>query len=378
MTQAVTLIPYLSRIQFGAGARALLDDELRGLARARPLILTDAGVMACGALDRVLEHYMGGATATVFADVPAHPTLGVVQCALSQYRALGCDSIVAIGGGAVVDCAKGLALLSSHADASLQSYSELNGGSSRIGAVTPVIAMPTLAGAGSELSRGAGLILSDGAKHMFSSPTLIPPVAICDPELTVNAPAKLTAQAGIDALGHAVEAYLSPTFNPPADAIALDAIGRLTKWLPRAVADIADIEARTEVMIGAVEAAMTLWKGLGVAHALSIPFDAIGLPHGALIGLFLPEAVRRAMPVTSAGRLDRLAGELGCAAGDLPDRLRSLHVGIGLPPSLSAMGVTETFLSSVGPAAERTRFNATAPRPGSAADYTAIAHALYR
>src|ERR671911_998232 len=130
--------------------------------------------------------------------------------------------------------------------------------------VAPVIAIPTTAGTGSEVGRGALINLSDGRKVGLISPHLIPKRAICDPELTVMLPPRLTAATGMDALSHCIETFLSPRFNPPADAIALDGAGRIVRHLERAVENGADREARAELMMGALEGGMTFQKGLGV------------------------------------------------------------------------------------------------------------------
>jgi 4-hydroxybutyrate dehydrogenase len=213
---------------------------------------------------------------------------------------------------------------------------------------------------------------------VFLSPHLIPRVAICDPDLTATAPTRLKAGTGIDALGHAIEAYLSPAFNPPAEAVALDAIERLVRWLPRAVATAEDRDARFELMMGTLEAAMSMWKGLGAAHALSMPFDDLGLHHGTLVGVLLPEALRFVLPSVPALKQQRLAHALGCDAATIPERLAALNSQIGLPPGLRAMGVAERSLARAGAIAAETPFNQTAARRGSAEDYLAIARAAFK
>src|SRR5690606_36020319 len=158
------------------------------------------------------------ATAPRFLDVPTNPTESAVKAALSVYRDNGCDGIVAIGGGSPIDLAKGVALLATH-EGDLEQYAAILGGIPKItSAVAPVIAVPTTAGTGSEVGRAALITLDDGRKLGFISGYLIPRRAICDPELTLGLPPFLTAATGLDALSHCIETYLSPRFNPPADA----------------------------------------------------------------------------------------------------------------------------------------------------------------
>jgi 4-hydroxybutyrate dehydrogenase len=373
----MAFIQYLARIQIDPGARKLLSAELARQGVVRPLIVSDRGVVGAGVLDRALAAHEPAASWPRFIDVPANPTVAAATEALNAYREADCDGFVAIGGGSVIDCAKGAALMLTH-DAPIETLLARRGGIDRIDPVAPIIAMPTISGTGTEIGRGMGLTLDDGEKGVFLSPNLIPRVAICDPDLTASAPARLKAGSGIDALGHALEAYLSPAYNPPADAIALDAIARLVRWLPRAVGDADDAEARFELMMGTLEAAMSMWKGLGAAHALSMPFDDLGLHHGTLVGVLMPEALRFVLPSVPEARLRRLADALGCAVAAIPPTLADLNRRIGLPMGLAAMGVPESCLERAGEIAAATPFNETAARRGSAEDYAAIARAAFQ
>lgn len=373
----MAFIQYLGRIQIDFGARSLIASELARLGIRRPLIMSDRGVEAAGVLETALSETQDAVAWPRYLDVPANPTEAASRMALTAYREGNCDGFLAIGGGSVIDCAKGAAMLNSH-DVPLEDLLARRGGSDRIGPITPIIAVPTISGTGTEVGRGAGLTLSDGEKGVFLSPNLIPRVAICDPDLTKTAPARLKAGSGIDGLGHAIEAYLSPAFNPPADAVALDAIRRLVKWLPLAIEDAEDGQARFEVMMGTIEATMSTWKGLGVAHALSMPFDDLGLHHGALVGVLMPEALRFVLPSVPEERREQLAQALGCAPDAIPGKLLELNRRIGLPAGLAAMGVPESSLEQAGAVAAATPFNHTAARSGSAEEYTAMARAAFQ
>ena len=256
---------YLSHVRFGYGALAELGAALAGLGMTRPLLVTDSGVRSAGLVDWVVTACP--APAVLFDTTPTNPTEAAVEAALELYRAERCDGVIAVGGGSPIDLAKGVALLATH-PGPLADYAAILGGIPRIGAATaPVVAIPTTAGTGSEVGRAALITLADGRKLGFISPHLIPKAAICDPELTLGLPPRLTAATGMDAITHCVETYLSPRFNPPAEAIALDGLARGAGWIERAVADGADRTARQEMMMAALEGGLTFQKGLGAVHA---------------------------------------------------------------------------------------------------------------
>ncbi len=367
----MALIQHIARIQFDFGALAILPGELDWLGVRRPLLVTDPGIAASGILDRVIATIAARHPA-VFAEAPRHPALPAVERALSLYQSEGCDGIVALGGGAAIDLAKAVALLATHA-APLGQYSVEQGGSQRITArVAPLVSVPTTAGTGSEIGRGAGVALDEhGVKHTFISVNLVPKAAICDPELTLTLPPAMTAGSGIDALSHCLEGYLSPALNPPVDAIALDAIERIARHLETAVTRSDHREARWNMLMGALEGGMCMWKGLGPAHALSIPLDTLDLHHGTLVGVVLPHVVRFVAPAVSE-KMARLARALGTA--DAADGLADLNRRIGLPTGLAAMGVTEAVLPRIAAEAAASFFNASSARKGTADDYLALLH----
>ncbi len=204
-----------------------------------------------------------------------------------------------------------MALLATH-PGPLANYAAILGGVPKITAATaPVVAIPTTAGTGSEVGRAALITLSDGRKLGFISPHLIPKAAICDPELTLGLPPRLTAATGMDAVTHCVETYLSPRFNPPAEAIALDGLARAVGSIERAVADGTDRTARQELMMAALEGGLTFQKGLGAVHALSHPLGGLKEPslhHGTLNAVLLPAVLRFNEP-HAAGQVS-----LSCAA----------------------------------------------------------------
>ena len=218
------LISYLTRIQFETGAVKLIADELKLLRVKRPLIVTDKGLVAAGIVDHVVTAGGLPRETAVYDLTPENPTEAAALEGRDMFHAMACDSIVALGGGSPLDLAKAVALLVGHPEP-LEQYAAILGGLEKITArKPPVIAIPTTSGTGSEVGRAALITLNDRRKLGFISPHMIPNVAICDPELTLGLPPLLTAATGMDAVTHCIETYLSPRYNPPADAIALDGL----------------------------------------------------------------------------------------------------------------------------------------------------------
>src|SRR4051794_34728773 len=291
----MALISYLTTIRFGCGVLSEIPEDLDALSIQRPLIVTDKGVIATGLVERLFAVMPTGMPRLIFDDVPSNPTEEAACAALSLYRDNTCDGVIGFGGGSPIDLAKAVAILATHPEP-LAQYAAIEGGLGRItDRVAPVIAIPTTAGTGSEVGRAALITLADGRKLGLVSPHLIPRRAICDPDLTLGLPQRLTAATGMDALSHCIETFLSPRFNPPAEAIALDGAGRIMRHLERAVADGADREARSELMMGALEGGLTFQKGLGAVHALSHALGSLTEPalhHGTLNAALLPPVLR--------------------------------------------------------------------------------------
>jgi alcohol dehydrogenase class IV len=232
--------------------------------------------------------------------------------------------------------------------------------------------VPTTAGTGAEVGRACSITLRSGRKVACVSLHLIPRVAICDPELTLSLPPRLTAATGMDALSHGIEALCSTRVNPPADAIALDCAARVGRWLERSCRDGGDLEARWQMLMAALEGGLTFQKGLGAVHALSHPLGELGLHHGTLNGVLLP-AVLRFNATHAAEPYRRLRQALGLPAdADLAAWVADLRARIGLPGSLRELGVGELAVTEIAEAAARDHLSETNPRPASAADYAGL------
>jgi hypothetical protein len=370
-------ILYLTQIQFEHGAIRLLADECARVGIQRPLVVTDAGVRAAGVLQPALDA-LGDLPVTVFDQTPPNPTEASVRAALVAWDAGRCDGLVAVGGGSSIDLAKGLAIMATH-EGSLKTYATIEGGSPKITPkVAPLIAVPTTAGTGSEVARGAIVIVDDGRKLGFHSWNLMPKAAICDPDLTLGLPPALTAATGMDAIAHCMETFMAPAFNPPADGIALDGLERAWHHIERATRDGSDREARLNMMSASMQGAMAFQKGLGAVHSLSHSLGGVNpkLHHGTLNAMFLPAVVSfnaQAESMQKDRRLERMARVMGLSSGaDIPRALRDLNARLGLPKGLAEMGVQTDWFDKIIQGAMADHCHKTNPRIATEEDYRAL------
>ncbi|MEX3925793.1 iron-containing alcohol dehydrogenase [Paraburkholderia sp. BR10936] len=374
----MSLINYVTQIQFDFGAIHLLRNECERVGISRPLIVTDKGVRAAGIVDRVLGALAGVAPATIYDGTPPNPSEAAVREAVAAYLAGECNGIVAVGGGSAIDLAKGVAVCATH-EGPLQRFAVIEGGAVNITAKTaPVIAVPTTAGTGSEVGRGAILILDDGRKVGVISPYVVPRVAICDPELTLGLPPGLTAATGMDAIAHCMETFLAPAFNPPADGIALDGLWRAWRHIERATRDGGDRVARLNMMSASMQGALAFQKGLGCVHSLSHSLGGINprLHHGTLNAIFLPAVLRfneAASSVREEGKLDRLATAMGLGSGaEVAPAVRTMTERLGLPTGLAQLGVNAGLFPEIIRGALKDHSHKTNPREASEDDYRAM------
>ena len=359
--------PFLQtpRVIFEHGAIRALPAELAQLGIARPLLMTDQGLVQAGLSARLRAALPAEAAAIWFDQVPENPTAAAVDAAFALYRAEACDGVVALGGGSVLDSGKAVAVLGGHGG----QCADFMGHPERIShRAAPLIAIPTTAGTGSEASHGSGIHPSETTRAVgLSSPWIIPRVAICDPDFTQSLPRHLIAQTGMDALSHCIEGFLATATNPLLDAVALDGARRARHWVERATDAPDDAEARWHMMCAALAGGMAIPKGLGPVHALAGVLGDQGLHHGLLVSLSMP-LVLRLHTAHVPERMGTLAEALGAASGAaLADEIAALNHRLGLPVTLRAAGYRPGDLDEMAESVSQSRFNLHAPyRPNVA------------
>lgn len=335
-----------TRLVHGVGALGLLGDLVGGSGTKRPLVVTDPGVVAAGLAGRVLARLP---QAPVFADVRANPDVALVDRGARLYRELGCDGLVAVGGGSAIDTAKAIGVVARHGGSILQ-YEW--GQDPLVQRVPPLVAIPTTAGTGSEVTLWA--VITDPERrikfNVGGTPLIAAHVALVDPELMVGLPAHVTAATGMDALSHAVECYTCDYHQPFTDAVALHAIELAGSWLEAAVADGADLEARTAMAHAALLGGMSYGtESAGAAHAMSQSAGGVhDCSHGALTARLLGPVCEFNAPA-SPERYARIARALGVSTTGLSPleaglegarRVDQLADAVGIP-TLRELGFDE-------------------------------------
>jgi 4-hydroxybutyrate dehydrogenase len=370
----MAFIYYVTQIQLDFGAVKLLKQECERIGITRPLVVTDPGVKAAGVLQKAIDALPGMAVA-IYDQTPSNPTEAAVRAAVEVYKANRCDGLIAVGGGSAIDCAKGVAIAATH-EGPLTRYATIEGGSGLItDKAAPLIAVPTTSGTGSEVARGAIIIVDDHRKLGFHSWHIVPKAAICDPELTLGLPPRLTAATGMDAIAHCMETFMSAAVNPPADGIALDGLERGWGNIERATKNGQDREARFNLMSASMEGAMAFQKGLGCVHSLSHSLGGVDprLHHGTLNAVFLPAVVRfnaQAESVRKDRRLERMAHAMGLgSAGDIPEAIKEMNRRLGLPSGLAEIGVQRDWYEKIIDGAMADHCHKTNPRIATRDDY---------
>ena len=356
----------LPRLVFGDGALDQLASELVLLGVARPLLISDRGLEAAGVV--ALVQRAAPILAAIFLDVPENPTASGADAAVAAYRKAGCDGIVALGGGSVLDTAKlSAALVELDGGAA-----ELIGKPERILRVAPLIAIPTTVGTGSESSPVAALhIHAGGPAFGTRGPLLVPNVAICDPAMARSLPRRLIAATGIDALSHCIEGFFAEPPNPVIDALALDGAARVFASIHAALEPDGD-EARASLMAAAFAGGAAIHKGLGPAHAVALACGDQEVHHGTLIGIALPLTTRLlANHLPEKARL--LSAAMGLAEGaDIGDALAALISSLDLPTTLGGTTYRMDDPGLLVRAMEASPFNFTSPYVPTGDEYRAI------
>jgi len=370
----MSTINYLTQIHIEFGALKKLPSECERIGIKRPLIVTDQGIKHAGILSQALLE-LKDLEVSIFDQTPSNPTEAAAEEATKIYKQLQCDGLIAIGGGSSIDCAKAVAILATH-QGSLKTYATIEGGSAKITANTaPLIAIPTTSGTGSEVARGAIVILNDGRKVGFHSWFLMPKVAICDPLLTLGLPPQLTAATGMDAIAHCMETFMAAPFNPPADGIALDGLRRAWANIEKATNQGQDRNARLQMMSASMQGAMAFQKGLGCVHSLSHSLGGVNpkLHHGTLNAIFLPSVIRfnqDAQSVIDESRILRMAQAMGLTSSeDVIPAIVDLNQRLGLPKGLKELGVHQELFPRIIQGAIKDHCHLMNPKIATPEDY---------
>jgi alcohol dehydrogenase class IV len=335
---------YPTTVRFGPGRITELAVSCRAAGITRPLLVTDSGLSALPVIAQAIELCRSaGLPATVFDGIQPNPVESNVHDGVAVYRGGDHDGVIAIGGGSALDCGKLIAFMSGQTRP-IWDFEDVGDWWTRADetAIAPIVAVPTTAGTGSEVGR-AGVVTDEAThtKRVIFHPRMMPKIVICDPGLTVGLPRILTVGTGMDALAHCLEAYCAPGFHPLADGIAAEGVRLVEAYLPRAVADGNDMEARAHMMAAAAMGSTAFQKGLGAIHALSHPIGAIcGTHHGMTNAVFMPyvlEFNREAI----ADRIARLAAYCGIAPSfdAFLQWVLQLRRGIGVPHTIKELGV---------------------------------------
>jgi len=369
---------YPTAIRAGAGRIGELGECCTTLGMKRPLLVTDPGLRALPMVDAALDACRAaGLGVDVFSDIKPNPTGANVEAGCVAFRDGGHDGVIAFGGGSGLDAAKAVALIARQ-DVPLFDLEDVGDNYLRAdpARIAPIVAVPTTAGTGSEVGR-ASVIVDEAAhaKKIIFHPRMLPSIVILDPELTTGLPARLTAATGMDALSHNLEALCSPLFHPLAEGIGMEGARLVHDYLPRAVADGSDIEARMQMLVASTMGATAFQRGLGAMHALSHPLGALyDAHHGTLNAILMPYVLRANANAIGgvAARLGRYLGLAGTGVDAVIDWVLELRSTIGIPHTLAGIGIDGARAAEIGPMAVADPSAGTNPIAFDADRYAAL------
>jgi len=369
---------YPTAIRFGAGRIADLAGAVKTAGITRPLFVTDPGIAGLPVVATALAVLdKAGIPYAVFSKVDGNPTLANLDDGLAAYKAGGHDGVIAFGGGSAMDIGKTIAFMSGQTR-SVFDFEDREDWWTRADAkgIAPIVAVPTTAGTGSEVGRATVVTdPSDHTKKIIFHPLMLPKVVISDPELTVGLPAKITAWTGMDALSHSLEAWSSPFFHPLSAGIALEGMRLVKDWLPVAVKDGGNLDARSYMLIASSMGAVAFQKGLGAMHAMSHPCSSLrGTHHGLTNAVVMPYVLKHNLSAIDE-KLAALARYLdlpGQSAASVVDWVLALRAELGIPHTLKEIGVDEDVLPEAAKMAEHDPSNGGNPVPLTAQDYEVL------
>jgi alcohol dehydrogenase class IV len=367
-------------IIFGRGSLSQIGDSALRIGASKVFLVSDDGVIKAGWVERAL-HYLqaAGLETEIFSSLTTNPKDFEIVEGTRRYLESGCDAIVAVGGGSPTDVAKAIAILATNGG-KLRDYEGINKISHPL---PPMVIAPSTAGAGSEVSQFAIIVDTERKLKMsIISKSLVPDIAIVDPELLQTKDALLAAATGLDALTHGIESYVSLAATPLTDVHALKAIQLISRNLPQAVADRSDIEANTNMAMASLTAGLAFSNAiLGATHAMTHQVDGlIDMHHGETNAAILPHVMEFNLP-TCPARFREIAVAMGedvggldeaAAAGRSIEAVRALIGKIGLAKGLGEIGLKEQFIPQLSRNAMKDACLVTNPRSASSKEIEAI------
>jgi len=344
---------YPTAMRTGAGRINELAAACTEMGMKAPLLITDPGLAGLPMVsDIVANCQQAGLAIAVFSDIKPNPTGTNVENGIAAYLAGNHDGVIAFGGGSGLDAAKAVAVAANQT-CSLWDLEDI--GDNWLNAdpdkIPPIIGVPTTSGTGSEVGRASVIINeAEHKKAIIFHPKMLPGLVILDPELTVGLPAGLTAATGMDALSHNLEAFCSPGYHPMAEGIAIEGIRLIKEFLPTAVADGSNIEARTQMIVASAMGATAFQRGLGAMHALAHPLGAIYDAHHGMLNAILMPYVLKANQSVIEERISRLARylDLDPSFDAFMDWILTLRKDVGIHHKLSAIIPDDSRLSEIG------------------------------
>jgi alcohol dehydrogenase class IV len=371
-------------IEFGNGAIKTLAEQVKALGGSKVLLVGDPGVVQAGVVDRLTAPLnAAGIPYTIFSDIEADPDISSVEKGIELAKSEGCDLVVGVGGGSSLDTAKAIGIMLTN-PGDIRDYVGINKVSVQ---AAPVIAVPTTAGTGSEVTIWS--VLSDKkakTKLSVGSPYNCPTLALCDPELTVTLPPHITATTGMDALTHALESYVNKATQPISEGMSVQAMKMIARSLRIAVVQGENLQARHDMLLASLIAAMAFNSTrLGLSHALALPLGAhFKIPHGTVNAMLLPEVMQYNI-MGNVGKFAEIASIFGEKIDHLSEReaaersaiaIRNLKVDVGITQTLSDYGLKEEHLDFIAEESMLSGNVAVNPRKPTLEDLKNICRAI--
>ena len=371
-TMSITQFLFPTRIHFGVGARKLVGPHLREQGRMRALLVTDQGMASLPLIAELkADVESAGLAVSVFSGVFGNPTAYQVTSGAAAYRAFDADCVIGVGGGAALDVAKVVGLFATHPGEVLD-YAWDHPQARPITAALPYfVAVPTTSGTGSEVGRSS--VISEEhsrIKRVIFSPLILARVVFADPELTLGLPASVTAATGMDALTHNIESYLSPSYHPMCDGIALEGTRITARALVKAVREPGNLQARADMMMSSMMGAIAFQKDLGAVHSCAHALGTVYDMHHGLANALMIEPVLNFNLAAVPAKFTELAHCVGVASADaFVPWLAHLKQQIDIPAGLESVGVKRDQFARMAEIAAKDTCHQTNPRPCGPADF---------